>query len=137
MSQKYLWSFYWDYKRCGSLDGLFVATEEEVKEAIGQEAYFGEVLGKHSEVYGDLSEGDISKIDISPEAVAEVSKHLGTTWSGFNPLHYVRFECNRCGDGIDYEEISYSNVVDSSLDEDEHYDRVCSFCYEALKGDDE
>jgi hypothetical protein len=36
MSQKYLWSFYWDCGRSGSLEGLFVATEKEIEEATGQ-----------------------------------------------------------------------------------------------------
>lgn len=133
MSQKYLWSFYWDYGRSGSLDGLFVATEEAVNEVIGQEAYFGEVLGKHSEVYGDLSEGDISKIDISPDAVEEVSRYLGTTWSGFNPLEYVRFYCHDCGERI--------HVGDGELySHDEEGNVIChedDNCPDRTKGDDE
>lgn len=129
MNQKYLWSFYWDCGRSGSLEGLFVATEKEIEEATGQEVYFGEVLGKHSEVYGTIDEGDISKVEISPEAVEEVSKHLGETWSGWNPLEYVRYECEKCGDGIAYEEMSYSN---------DEYDRICSYCHDHEgDGDDE
>ena len=135
MSQKYLWSFCWDCGRSGSLEGLFVATEKEVEEATGQEVYFGEALGKHSEVYGTIDEGDIFKVEISPEAVSEVSKHLGETWSGWNPLEYVRFYCDRCGDRMDYDEVSYSDVYDPGLDE--QYNRVCSSCHEALGGEEE
>ncbi|HFK1717434.1 hypothetical protein CON18_30615 [Bacillus cereus] len=91
-NKKYLYRFYWDCGRSGYLEGLFVATEDEVASAMGKEAYFGEVLGKHIEVYGEIEEGDITKVDISPEAVAEVSKHLGTEWSGFNPLEYIESE---------------------------------------------
>lgn len=43
---KYLYKFHWDCGRNGDLQGLFVATEDEVKDAIGSEAYFGEVLGE-------------------------------------------------------------------------------------------
>jgi hypothetical protein len=93
---KYLYKFYWDCGRSGELEGLFVATEEEVNAAIGSEAYFGEVLGKHSEVYGTIEEGEITKLDVSPEAVEEVSKYLGSTWSGFNPLYFVKTTCDNC-----------------------------------------
>lgn len=93
---KYLWKFYWDCGRSGSLSGLFVATENEIKEAIGREVYFGEVLGKHSEVYGQLEEGDITRVNLDSETVEKVEKVLGETWSGWNPLHYVKYQCIRC-----------------------------------------
>lgn len=93
---KHLYKFHWDCGRSGELDGLFVATEREVEEIIGEEVYFGEVLGKHSEVYGTIEEGEIQKLDISPKSVAEVSKYLGETWSGFNPLEYIMQTCDEC-----------------------------------------
>lgn len=135
MSQKFLWSFYWDCGRSGSLEGLFVATKEEIEEVTGEEAYFGEVLGKHSEVYGTLDEEDITQIDISPEAVEEVSKHLGDTWSGWNPLEYVRLYCDRCGDRMGYDEVFYYDIHDPILDE--KYKRICSPCMESVQGGDE
>jgi hypothetical protein len=89
MEERYLWRFYWDCGRQGEVDGLFVATESEIKEAIGKQVYFGEILGKHSEVYGTLDEGDVEKVNISPSAVDEVSQVLGDNWSGYNPLQYI------------------------------------------------
>lgn len=119
---KYLWKFYWDCGRSGSISGLFVATEEEVKSAIGKKAYFGEVLGKHSEVYGELEEGDIKKLDVSPQAVEEVSKHLGSNWSGFNPLNYINVECKSC---------EYEDRADGMYwINDEYY---CWYCKEKLE----
>ncbi|PGK02556.1 hypothetical protein CN892_27400 [Bacillus anthracis] len=94
---KNVYKFYWDCGRSGNLEGVFVATEQEINALIGKRAYFGEVLGKHSEVYGEIEEGDIKKIDIDPNAVEEVTKHLGETWSGFNPLEYVELTCGVCG----------------------------------------
>lgn len=122
---KYLWSFYWDCGRSGDLDGLFVATEEEINNAIGNRVWFGEALGKHSEVYGDLEEGDIKKINISPEAVEEVSKHLGTTWSGWNPLNYVEYTCDECGESYSpYDaEIIYREDIDMT---------TCYECYKKI-----
>lgn len=104
MSEKYLWKFYWDCRRSGSVEGLFIATEEEVNESIGKEVYFGEILGKHSEVYGTIEEGEITKLDLDAETVEKVVKILGSTWSGYNPLHYIRNVCSKCGDKYSYDE---------------------------------
>lgn len=122
---KYLYKFYWDCGRSGELEGLFVAREKEVNEAIGSEVYFGEVLGKHSEVYGTIEEGEIKKLDISPEVVEEVSKYLGNTWSGFNPLHYIKVECDECGECLRADEwnCEYREEFDRTL---------CDECVEEL-----
>lgn len=101
MSKKYLWQFEWDCGRSGYVEGLFVATEKEVENAVGKDLYFGEILGKHSEVYGVFEEGEAEKLDVSPEAVEEVSQYLGETWSGYNPLHYIK--CPKCGASDPYE----------------------------------
>ena len=89
MENKYLWRFYWDCGRMGDVEGLFVATEEELANKIDKEVYFGEILGKHSEVYGTLEWGDLEKIDLDSITVDKVAKILGTTWGGYNPLIYV------------------------------------------------
>lgn len=127
---KYLYKFHWDCRRSGNLEGLFVATEDEVNNAIGSEAYFGEVLGKHSEVYGTIDEGDIKKLDISPEAVEEVSKYLGSTWSGFNPLNYVTTTCDQC------EETFRADEWDVDYRE-EFQMEMCYECYEERKSANE
>lgn len=87
--EKYLWKFYWDCGRMGGIDGLFVATEKEVEDAIGREVYFGEILGKHSDIYGTLDSEDVEKIDLDSETVEKVSKILGNSWGGYNPLYYI------------------------------------------------
>lgn len=97
MNERFLWKFEWDCGRQGTLESLFVATEEEVKELIGQEVNFGEVLGKHSEVYGTIDEGEITQVDLDSETVEKVTAILGDTWSGYNPLHYVSYKCSECG----------------------------------------
>ena len=51
---KAIYQFHWDCGRMGDIAGLFVASKQDVQDAIGKEIYFGEVLGKHSEVYGTL-----------------------------------------------------------------------------------
>ena len=86
---KYLWRFCWDCGRMGEVEGLFVATENEIQDAIGKNVYFGEILGKHSEVYGTLEENDLEKINLDSESTEKVAQFLGNTWSGYNPLEYI------------------------------------------------
>ncbi|MFW6377366.1 MAG: hypothetical protein ACOCZ5_01845 [bacterium] len=119
---KFLYNFHWYCGRQGDVEGLFVATEEEIKNLIGKEVWFGEILGKHSEIYGVIEEGEIEKLDISSVAVEEVSKHLGRNWSGYNPLDYINYECNECGCVYDEEEFNVEkNMCDYCVDEMEEY----------------
>ena len=61
---KKLYKFYWDCGRMGSLEGVFVAEETELKAAIGKTIDFGEALGKHSEIDGPLLDKDITEISV-------------------------------------------------------------------------
>ena len=104
-----LWSFYWDWGRQGDVEGLFKATKEEVEKAIGKEVYFGEILGKHSEVYGTLEEGEIKLISDNPMEV------MNATESGYNPLNYVQYHCEKCDS-------------DYYIDEYDIEKNVCCYC---------
>jgi hypothetical protein len=84
---KAIYKFYWDCGRQGYLSGIFVADKNEVENAIGQRLYFGEVLGKHSEVYGELEASDLEMVSDSPSDI-EVFERLDLT-SGRNPLNYL------------------------------------------------
>ena len=86
---KYLWKFYWDCGRMGEVEGLFIATENEIQNAIGKNIYFGEILGKHSEVYGTLDENDLEKINLDSVSIERIAELLGDNWSGYNPLEYI------------------------------------------------
>ena len=88
-STKGLYIFSWDCGRMGSVEGCFIATEEEVQNIIGKEVYFGEVLGKHSEVYGVIEKDEIQLIT-QDEHVINVISSSGAynTLSGHNPLNY-------------------------------------------------
>ena len=81
-----LWSFYWDCGRQGDVEGVFKATKDEVENAIGKSVYFGEILGKHSEVYGVLEEGECKLISDDPIYV------MNAVESGYNPLEYIEDE---------------------------------------------
>lgn len=85
-----LYKFAWDCGRMGSVEGLFVANETDVAAAIGKEVCFGEILGKHSEVCGTLTEDDLTVATDDQDFIAKLVGILGTTSiSGYNPLSYL------------------------------------------------
>lgn len=87
---KKLYKFHWDCGRMGDVEGLFFADEQVVEKSIGEHIHFGEILGKHSEIQGTLEKGDITSLDVSPEACEELLKAVGrNTISGYNPLEYI------------------------------------------------
>lgn len=90
--KNYLWKFEWDCDRQGIVEGLFVATEDEIKKNLGKYVSFGEILGKHSDVCGTLGEEDLKKIEVDPKVIEQLIPHLGYSWSGYNPLDYMEYE---------------------------------------------
>lgn len=85
---KKVFLFNWDCGRMGVVDGCFIAEDEEVKKAIGRQVYLGEVLGKHSEVYGRLDEEDLKVVTSDPLVIKELIKG-GDNICGYNPLDYI------------------------------------------------
>jgi len=87
MSKK-LYQFELDWGRVGSLSGLFIEDEENIKQIIGEEVDFGEAMGKHSDVVDTMTEDMFTIVDV-PESVLEVLEtKLGKTLSGYNPLDF-------------------------------------------------
>lgn len=86
---KKLYQFHWDCGRMGFIDGLFIEESEKVEQLIssGFEVYFGEVLGKHSEIYGIIEESDIKEVT-SDKKVIEVFEKNEIS-SGYNPFNYI------------------------------------------------
>lgn len=88
-----LYEFYWNCGRSGHLSGLFIEDEEVVRNLVGSKLYFGEVLGKHSEIYGTWDEGDVELISDDQEKIEWLQGLMkGKTISGFNPVEYVQDE---------------------------------------------
>lgn len=79
-----VYKFEWDCGRMGEISGIFVADSEDVKKAIGRHVYFGEVLGKHSEIYGDLEENEISLLT-DDEIAVKIFEQYGFA-TGYNPI---------------------------------------------------
>jgi hypothetical protein len=85
---KKIFKFAWNYGRGGEVEGLFVATQEDVDAAIGQDVYFGEILGKHSEVEGTLEADDITVVSDAAIFVDMFEESVGKSF-GHNPLDYI------------------------------------------------
>lgn len=87
---KALYSFFWDCGRMGSVEGLFIEEKEVVQQNIGENVIFGEILGKHSEIYGTLDKGDLTIKSEDQEFIKKLQEVFGSnTVSGYNPLLYI------------------------------------------------
>ena len=90
MSDKAVYKYYVDCGRMGDISSVFVASKERVKATMGKTIYFGEVLGKHSEIYGPLEEHEITMVTDDPAVVSLFEEHKLDT--GLNPLNYIQEE---------------------------------------------
>lgn len=89
--KKQLYEFYWDCGRQGELTGVFISTDEEIKKSLNKKVYFGECLGKYSEVFGDLEEKDLTLLTDDQDFIEKFEKWIGKS-VGFNPLDYIETE---------------------------------------------
>ncbi len=88
---KNLYEFEWSF-RGGNVCGRFLATAEDVENITNKEVYFGEILGKHSEIYGRMDEGDIKLVTDNQEFISMAAKIRVCLESGYNPFHYLSEE---------------------------------------------
>jgi hypothetical protein len=95
---KWEWDCGW-----GSLEGVFVATPEQIKSIVGQEADFGEVLGKHSEVTGTLEADEFEVISEVSSVIEFIREHP----FGYNPLDYAGPPCDVCCEKITLDKPSF------------------------------
>lgn len=93
---KALYKLKFDSGRQGALEGIFIADTEDVKFLVENKVsvYFGEVLGKHSEIYGPVERHEIEEIT-KEQNVLDIVEKYGLS-NGYNP-----FEYNLCEDGIE------------------------------------
>lgn len=88
--KKLLVKFHWDCGRQGNVNGLFVTTAEEISKVIGQHVYFGEALGKHSDINGPLEASDFIEVCSDQDFITKLVHYLESdTISGYNPFHYM------------------------------------------------
>ena len=87
---KAIYRYYLDYDRHGSLEGIFLASERELKNLVGKELSFGEVLGKHSDVRDTFSMDNVEIVTVDPEVTRFF--YMYDLSSGYNPLDYYKIE---------------------------------------------
>lgn len=82
--------FFVNCGRMGNLEGVFITTKEKLLESIGKEMMFYEVLGKHSEIGGQLEEKEVSILSEDQEFISKLKSVFGSdTISGVNPIKNI------------------------------------------------
>ena len=98
--EKVLVKYNQDFGRMGSLDGLFICTKEDLESLNGKDVYFGEVLGKHSEVYTGDTYKYCKIVPTQHGDIKVLERLLGEgTISGFNPFDYIEDCCELFNEG--------------------------------------
>lgn len=72
----------------GQLEGIFIATDGEIKQIIGQIHDFGDILGKHSQVIIKFDKDMFEFVTDDQEAVEIFEKYCMET--GYNPTRILR-----------------------------------------------
>ncbi len=87
--KKGIYKMYVDCGRMGKLEGLFVSTDEKIKALVESqlEVYFGEVLGKHSEVCGVIEHKELELVSDDESVISVIEKF--DLESGRNPFNYT------------------------------------------------
>ena len=75
------------FGRSGNLDGVFFDDCRLIEALKGNDVYFGEVLGKHSDITYTLRTKDFECIELDFDTLKMLCEKLGQTVSGFNPIH--------------------------------------------------
>lgn len=78
-----------DVGRMGILEGVFIAEKSHVNRLVNDkiEVYFGEVLGKHSEICGAIEPDEISFVSDAENVIRIMEEHQ--LCSGFDPFDYT------------------------------------------------
>lgn len=98
---KGLYKLHIDCGRQGDLEGLFICDTQELEQLVKSEyeVYYGEVLGKHSEIIGRLEERDYTLVSTDENVIKVIEDN--ELENGSNPFHYI--------DEDDYEEFLTNN----------------------------
>lgn len=94
------------FGRMGDLEGVFTAKKKDVEKLkeLDLTVYFGEVLGKHSEIYGSVKDS-ITMLSDDPKQVANCRE------SGFNPFDYTTIDSEAYDDLTVQEIINLENAI--------------------------
>jgi hypothetical protein len=89
----YQWSA--SFGRMGDLSGIVITTPKELKIRAGADVYFGEVLGKHSNVWYEFDPSDFRLITNKPHEM-DALKQLPNLLSGYDPIEALGLRCPLC-----------------------------------------
>lgn len=75
----------------GKISGLFISNSSEIDRIIGEVIYFGEVLGKFSEIYGPLDQEDLTVVTEDQGVIDALERLFNSeTLCGYNPIEYYQ-----------------------------------------------
>lgn len=85
--------YFLDCGRMGEVEGLFVTNKESLEKTYGREVCFGEILGKHSDVYAELDADSYVIVTEDQDFINRFVEIMGDgTISGYSPLDYLEDE---------------------------------------------
>ena len=116
---KALFKMNFDCGRNGNLEGVFIADTDDVKYLVENDisVYFGEVLGKHSDVSGCVDESEITMITTDENVISVVCEH--GLESGYNPFDHTLCvsETNGVPDnGVEWSDCTVKGFIDFKRD---------------------
>ena len=116
---KALFKMNFDCGRNGNLEGVFIADTDDVKYLVKNNisVYFGEVLGKHSDVSGCVDESEITMITTDENVISVVCEH--GLESGYNPFDHTLCvsETNGVPDnGVEWSDCTVKDFIDFKRD---------------------
>ncbi len=76
-----------DFGRMGGLDAVFVTTPEYLSELRAfRRVHFGEVLGKHSDIVGNMTDDTLSVVSVDQDFIEKLLDVFKLNWRGFPGL---------------------------------------------------
>ena len=84
-----LYRFKWESHQPNSLEGLLIATPQQIEQQVGKFVYFGEILGSTQRFYGWLEADDFEVLPVPLNCVIELRETLGERVSGVYPFDYI------------------------------------------------
>lgn len=106
-TKRAIYKMNFDCGRDGNLTGVFIAQKNHIEILINHKikVYFGEALGKHSDVYGSIDREEITLLTDDESAIKIVEQY--NLENGYNPFHYQSFNEER----EDFEDLSILEIV--------------------------
>lgn len=108
LNEKAVYKLNINYGRQGDLTGLFIAKKNHIKILLENnlEVCFGEVLGKHSEIYGVIEENEIVFVTDNKDVIDVIETHQ--LEHGFNPFDYTSINTGR----EDFDDLSILEIIE-------------------------